>query len=120
MNKKNEKNYIMSRFIICAPHQTVFDNNKNIMRITCTKSPRMRMVGTVTRMSGRAVNTGFRRDKEMEGVFGGIILEFSGGIWKYQEKPHTLGRKALGQCSDALTPQYETEHPDGRAAVRRT
>jgi len=66
--------------MICAPHQTVFDNNKNMRT---TKSPRMRLVGNVERMSGRAVNTGFRRDKEMERVFGGTILEFSGGICEY-------------------------------------
>ena len=29
-------------------------------------------------------------------------------------------KKTVGQCSDALPLQYETEHPDVRAAVRRT
>jgi hypothetical protein len=116
-NKKNEENYMMRRFMFCAPHQTVFHNNKNI--IPMTKSRRMRWVGNVARMSGITVHTGFRCDNEMERVFGGTILEFSGGIWEYQEKK-PQARKALGQCSDALCPQYETEHPDVQAAVKRT
>jgi len=61
--QEERKKYIMRRFMICAPHQTVFDNNKNNIRMT--KSRRMRWVGNVARMSGRAEHTGFRRDNEM-------------------------------------------------------
>ena len=59
--------------MICVPHQTEFDNNKNNIRMT--KLRRMRWVGNGGRVSGTAEHTGFRRDNEMERVFGGTVLE---------------------------------------------
>jgi hypothetical protein len=36
----------------------------------------------VARIRGAVVHTRFRRDNDIEMLFGGTILEFSGGIWE--------------------------------------